>query len=100
MVLLANQKLSCNLSLQYSGTAQQEPLGVHEIEIDLYKQEEGSYLAELDIPDLEDTYHYTLTTELVAGVECLTDYDGGFNLPAEVIALVEAQGIVVSEDFK
>ena len=38
--------------------------------------------------------------EIVSGVRHLYDYDGVFELPAEVIDGLRAHGVIVSEDFE
>lgn len=76
-------------------------MGTHESTMDLYLHStEPRGFIEWDIPRLDETEHIGLTFEVRDGVRHLTDYDGVFNLPAQAIEMLRAEGIVVSKEFK
>ena len=64
--------------------------------IDLYFTKEGDKVtyvfAEWDIPELEETEHIGMWFEAKA----ITDYDGVFDLPSELISYMETLGFDMS----
>lgn len=66
-----------------------------------YTDDKTRGFIEWDLPAIDDCESIGLWYELNnAGVRTLTDYDGVMSLPAQAVDMLEAAGIVVSDEFK
>ncbi len=98
--LMAHKEFTSPVNKEYSMLPYSIPLGEHKSTLDLYDMEvEGStyLLCEWDIPEVEEFASIGLWFD---DKKEMTDYDGVFELPEQVIGLLEEQGFVVGEEFR
>lgn len=70
-----------------------ERLGRHESTMTLMKAQDGNYVIEWVVPDLDEV----VEIGIVAKGKKVMDYDGVFELPSEAVKLLKQNGFDVSE---
>ena len=98
--LIASKSFTSMLYEQGSWGARR--LGMTESSMDLFQVDGDDTRLEIewDIPAAMDCEHIGLTVETHEGRRTLVDFDGVMELPAQAVDMLEAQGIVVDDEFK
>lgn len=90
MKLINKKEFISNIVEEYSASPKVLNLGIHKSTVELFEDINDSYMIEWDIPDLEITEHI--------GIFCyeqpkvISDYDGVFEIPSEIIEFLEENG--------
>lgn len=85
--------------LKEEGSWGERDMGSHECEMVLYQTSQDYMLIEWEVGG-ELVASIGCWLEIRDGREYLSDYDGVFSLPKEVIELLEAVNVIVEEDFR
>ena len=97
MKSLAKKEIKANLVREYFFSPDVEELGEHSSSLELWQYGNGNYSVEWDIPSANEyvnigIFCYDRDNEDVGREKVLSDYDGIFSLPQEVIEFLEENG--------